>query len=341
MISGKINKNARLIDIDTMKVLLTLLVVIGHVFTNYAPYGLVKPYYSNDIFVHIVTYIYSFHMPAFVAVSGAIYYYVRFELNKYNNRGEYLKNKVKRLLLPYCFFSVFILFPVLWLINVVKTNPMEFFYINYILSQDPRHLWYVLMLFWVMLIFRISDRFANRFYIPILFVCLVLNICSGYLPNYFQSQAACTYMIYFYLGYLFMYKRHFFQKYISRRNLIVFFLINLMLWYIYNWYNVNVITERFLKLIAAISGMSFIYIMSDIVSRTNIVKTKAFATFSKNSYAIYLFHPAIIYMTIYFTKEYPINSYILFLTIFVVAVSVSYCLANALRICCLKWALGE
>lgn len=74
-------------ELNMMKVLATFLVVLGHVFTNYRDGGLVKPYYDNDIFVTLCSYIYSFHMPAFVAVSGGVYFYTRRELMKYNNFG--------------------------------------------------------------------------------------------------------------------------------------------------------------------------------------------------------------------------------------------------------------
>ena len=74
-------------ELNVMKVLATFLVVLGHVFTNYRDGGLVKPYYDNDFFVTICSYIYFFLMPAFVAVSGGVYFYTRRVLMKYNNWG--------------------------------------------------------------------------------------------------------------------------------------------------------------------------------------------------------------------------------------------------------------
>lgn len=74
-------------ELNMMKVLATFLVVLGHMFTNYRVGGLVKPCYSNDFFVSLCSYIYSFHMPAFVAVSGGVYFYTRRVLTKYNNGG--------------------------------------------------------------------------------------------------------------------------------------------------------------------------------------------------------------------------------------------------------------
>ena len=50
-------------ELNMMKVLATFLVVLGHVFINYRDGGLVKPYYGNDFFVSLCSYIYSFHMP--------------------------------------------------------------------------------------------------------------------------------------------------------------------------------------------------------------------------------------------------------------------------------------
>ena len=56
-------------------------------------------------------------MPLFVAVLGAIYYYVKVKLNKYNDNKIFVKNKAKRLLIPYMVFGVFYAVPVVVLCN--------------------------------------------------------------------------------------------------------------------------------------------------------------------------------------------------------------------------------
>lgn len=53
-----------------MKVLLLILVVVAHVTRMYTLQGSIPVYGCNKLLFVITDYIYSFHMPAFIAVSG-------------------------------------------------------------------------------------------------------------------------------------------------------------------------------------------------------------------------------------------------------------------------------
>ncbi|MBR0197636.1 MAG: acyltransferase family protein [Kiritimatiellae bacterium] len=77
--------------------MLTLLVVLGHVFGMASHMGGVS---SNDFFSLLRNSIYLFHMPAFFALSGLVY------RGRCESFKTYLTKKTKRLLIPYFFFSV-------------------------------------------------------------------------------------------------------------------------------------------------------------------------------------------------------------------------------------------
>ena len=92
---------------ELIKVIAIILVVLAHITRMYTGEGVVNPLNESLILNYLTKFIYSFHMPLFVAVSGAIYYYVKVKLNKYNDNKIFVKNKAKRLLIPYMVFGVF------------------------------------------------------------------------------------------------------------------------------------------------------------------------------------------------------------------------------------------
>lgn len=330
--------NSKLVDLEVVKVLTTLLVIIGHVFTNYAPGGLVQPYYGNEYFALGVSYIYSFHMPLFMAVSGAVYYHVRVELGKYNCFRMYITNKAKRLLLPYCFFSLFIVFPTLYVLEAVEGNSIKFFLVNYVLALNPRHLWFVLCLFWIFLVIRLLDTYIQKYKCMSLIICYGLSFVSNYIPSLLLLGPVCRYLVYFYIGYLFMAHKEDVGKYIKVRYMGLAFLVNV---FFVNQAADSVIGVFLLKEIAALAGMFAFYVLSVQVAATSFSNTEYFISLSKNSYGIYLFHPCIIYLTLYVSKDYAVNSYLLAFITFVVSLLFSYYGTILFRKVGLKWALGE
>lgn len=103
----KENEKGRILLYDTLKLLAILLVIIGH--TTYinikVKYGFgayFEPEYYSDFYkmmLKIVQFIYQFHMPLFIFISGALFYK---EINKENFSFENLLNKkIKSLLIPY------------------------------------------------------------------------------------------------------------------------------------------------------------------------------------------------------------------------------------------------
>ena len=87
----------RVIEMDILRGLGAVLVVLGHSFITH-PINIVNIGWCR--FLH--DFIYSFHMPLFFFVSGFVY-----SCKKYN---EYIFKKIRRLLIPYLFFGTVSLF---------------------------------------------------------------------------------------------------------------------------------------------------------------------------------------------------------------------------------------
>lgn len=76
-------------EYDIMKVLLLVLVVVAHVTRMYTPVGAIPVYGCNEWLSVMTDYIYSFHMPAFIAVSGMTFSMSmrKLESNDYSKMG--------------------------------------------------------------------------------------------------------------------------------------------------------------------------------------------------------------------------------------------------------------
>lgn len=95
-------------------------------------------------------------------------------------------------------------------------DPIHYAIDGFVLAIDPRHLWYVLMLFWSFLIFFILRAFCLRCGISQLWIgtfAIILYVAYQY-PNmrmpYFQIGSVMNYFIWFVLGYFLCYikQRH-------------------------------------------------------------------------------------------------------------------------------------
>lgn len=85
--------------IDYIKAFAIILVVVGHCIQYGSGEYIYNHFFSGMI---IVTFIYSFHMPIFMLVSGYLFYY---SLEKYSFK-DIVFNKYKQLVLPLAFWSI-------------------------------------------------------------------------------------------------------------------------------------------------------------------------------------------------------------------------------------------
>ncbi len=168
---------------DNGKFLLIFLVVFGH---------FIRSFVDDSIFIRaLYNTIYTFHMPAFILISG---YFATPELNK----GKLLK-LIKKLLVPYVIFqTIYILF-----YHILLGEPLDF---NYLYPEWS--LWFLLSLFsWQLLLFI----FARLKKFVALSVAIILGILIGHLqfPGGFLSLSrTIVFFPFFLLGY-YMKREHF------------------------------------------------------------------------------------------------------------------------------------
>lgn len=128
------NKTKRISYIDNLKAVLILLVILGHSIQ----YSEINNFEKNII----ARYIYSFHMPLFMLISGYLSY--KIEYTFYN-----IKKRFVQLVIPFVIWSV---------IGMVITKDWS---LVWILSPD-KSLWFLWILFWAYLINVLSFVSSNR-----------------------------------------------------------------------------------------------------------------------------------------------------------------------------------
>ncbi|WP_077213135.1 acyltransferase family protein [Bacillus dakarensis] len=192
---------------DNAKFLLIFLVVFGH---------LIQSYIHEEQWIYtLYTTIYTFHMPAFILISG-------FFAKGFRKPG-YLKNVAKKLIIPYLIFQSIYSFYYFFLNNhkVVELDPL-----------NPQwSLWFLLSLFcWNVLLFLFAKMKAG----VSLLLAVALGIFVGYfdeISNYLSLSRTFVFFPFFLLGY-YLKKEHFEKvralkfKYVS-----VFILISLFIAY--------------------------------------------------------------------------------------------------------------
>ena len=183
--------------IEVVRAITIILVVIGH----YSPDN--APLWYNSL----LKFIYSFHMPVFLFISGFIYIATK----KEESYLSFLFKKVKRLLIPYFSTSVIIISIKLFSQgNAYLENPVtinSYFEIFY-LPVAGYFLWFIIALWWM---FVITPLFKTRK----LRLCLFLiSAIIAYLP-FEPTHILCAnefkrMFIYFMLGVtLYDYKEYF------------------------------------------------------------------------------------------------------------------------------------
>ncbi|MCC8043164.1 MAG: acyltransferase [Oscillospiraceae bacterium] len=288
---------------NIIKVLLCIIVVIGHVLSGYTGDGNFSPVGRVEWMTYIRTIIYSFHMPAFMFITGAVYG-ACLQKGKYKKTGLFIQNKIKRILTPYLLWGG-ILTPVMMFCKLTDMGAIEYYFKNIILSISPIHLWYLLALFWIYCLVRALDKIQNMG-IKLLVSC-ALYLFGIYLNgkfNYFQISAALLYQLYFVVGMAFdKYYNRFekFEKYLSIRNMAVVFTLSLLLLGLQPLLPENFVINFGFRTVGIIFLFSLAKLLSDM---TKIIDNPLFNHVLTDSYGIYLLHPMIIYIEFYVLGQF-------------------------------------
>lgn len=321
-------------ELDILKFWGILLVVLGHVTNMWTPGGIVHPVVPSDTIGFISSFVYLFHMPLFVFLSGCVYAYQCEVQERKTTFIDLITKKSKRLLIPYLVFGVFL---VLLMVGCgFRNDIVDYAYNGVLLSKDSRHLWFVMMLFEVFVLFWVMNKVIDKLRLPkcsILIVSFVCYLFANRLPYILQISSAFRYFFWFTLGYVFiLYKNVIRTAYIYASGGVILTL---------NLFIDNEIGKRIplMSTITAFIGIMFFYQIScDIKS---IEKYKVYQVISKDSFGIYLYHVFFIYLLFYFLADIAIPPYVLCPLVFVVSLVMSIVMTELTRKLGLHIFIGE
>lgn len=170
--------------IDLLKGIAIILVIFAHCiqFGSGADYLESQSFFENKVF----KFIYSFHMPLFMLISGYLFY---FTLQKHPFRHN-LKTRFKSLLLP------IILWQTIWLLVFDCHNPNNH-NILFIFNSYLNTLWFLSSVF----INSLIVLFCNKYTKDSLLLYGVIFILSLFIPNYHGYNLYVYMLPYFLCGY--------------------------------------------------------------------------------------------------------------------------------------------
>lgn len=327
-------RQQRMIELDIMKFWGILLVVLGHITNMYTPQGLVHPTIQSDSLAMVSTFVYSFHMPLFVFVSGCVCAFQIEVLQRKVSFVNLIQKKSKRLLIPYLVFGILLI--VLMIGCGFRDNMVDYAYNGVLLSKDSRHLWFVLMLFEVFVLFWCMNKMVEWLKLPkwsMLVISFACYLLADHLPYIFQISSAFRYFFWFTLGYVFLLYKNIVN--------IVYIYISGGVILTLNMLFVNDMGMR-IPLMATLTAFIGIMVFYQISCDTKrVVKYRFYQMISKDSFGIYLYHVFFIYLLFYFLSDIPISPYLLCPLAFVVSLALSVVMTELTRKFGLQVIIGE
>lgn len=275
-------------------------------------FSVVQPKVINNTLVFISGFLGNFHVYCFTLISGYIFYYLIFEKNKYKSFKNFIKNKTKRLLVPYLFVAL------IWVIPITQIffrYRMIEIINKYILGIAPSQLWFLLMLFNVFIIFWILAKiFKNKNILS--FVLLFIFFCIGIIgtkitPNFFQIYRSFYFVSFFYIGFKL---RQYGTKTIRKIPTIVWVATYLIMLLVLRYFRgiegitFKAITIGFRFLLQNVGSLMAFIVLQNIADKINY-NNKYFKMIDTNAMVIYMLHQQVIYILIKLLNG-VVNSYI-------------------------------
>lgn len=279
-------------NLNILRLFAITLVVLRHSFAPFTKsWDISKLYQYSESADILGQYIATISMPLFVFISGLLYSYLRNDLNKYPTHKILFRKKTKRLIRPYLFLAP------LYIYLFSDANSFSTIMIN--LWKGTGHLWFLLMIFTVFMIFYPLEQFFKKKIPYGIIVVLALFILYPlfWRLDLFPIARAFKYLPFFFLGYFFYLKNTQISS-MLRGKFWVLFLIHLL---------VFTITLRISDLIENIQliylfkilitiplgflSISFLYLLIEKLGEIKDSRLiKSIGNVNEMSYYIYIFH---------------------------------------------------
>lgn len=273
--------------IDYTKMFACILVVMGHLLQGLNVAGI---HWNERFYSYINTFLYIFHMPLFMCLSG--YLYKKYaKINSWKEYFKFLKKKLINLGIPYVvFYLAFVLINMMFASSVNSKRGLED--ILNILTNPMPPFWFLYALFFIFLVTPLLEKLLRNNRIIVLIITIVMHsINIFYHTEIYAIDIVEKYLVYFYLGAFLIDKVK--DEY-KNKNIIIetisFICLSLVYCYIIeeNIMAENGIMAIFKFLLAILGVVASIQVCTNL---TNIIKKrKVLNLISKNTFPIYLMH---------------------------------------------------
>lgn len=327
-------KKRELENCNFVRTVLMLIIVLYHSILFFGGNWFTKDaVFTSKTLSFAASWLNSFHIYGFTLVSGYVFYFLKYEAGKYQKYIPFLKNKAKRLLIPYCFVVLVWVLPIQFsflkydIITIIK---------NFILAISPNQLWFLWMLFGVFAFFWPISNIVKTKRVLGFFVIFALfgigTVARFILPDVFQILNALTYLPFFYFG--FKIRQNSF-KFIYKIPVLVWVLAHIMLFIAMKYlYSFDTALFKILNIgvafaVRSVGAVASFVILQKFANFANWQQNKLFSVLQKNSMTIYLFHQQIIYFVIICFNG-VLNPFVHSIVNFVTAIILSLLIAKLL-----------
>lgn len=191
----------KLLNCTAVKTILMLFVMLYHscVFWT-GTWWDTLPLFPSPVLNYLARWLNSFHIYAFTLASGYLFVY-KIQSGSYGKYWPFLKNKARRLLIPYLFTALVWVVPIsVYLFQWDAALLLR----KFVFCIEPEQLWFVWMLFDVFaLVWPLRNTMIEhprRGVLIVMLFYIVGILGKKILPNVFCVWTACRYVPFFYMG---------------------------------------------------------------------------------------------------------------------------------------------
>ena len=343
----KERKTLSLDHCDVIKVFMMISVMFYHCICLWSGTGWFNqpPAESSRILAFIAQWFNSFHIYVFTFVSGYLFYFLKYEKERYKSFVKDTVDRAKRLLIPYVVTSVFWVIPfyAFFFDTSVKNVVWKF-----VFATSPNQLWFLVMIFVVFVLFYlVSDLFLKcNFFLGFVIsvgIYIVATIGAVLVPNVFQIWTAGKYIFFYYMGFAFRrYKDNVFYK-VPWICYLVSHVALLAFGFFYLPEKSGIVSKLASIAISPVTstvGMLMVVIGLSKFKYERLKNCTVFKLLSKHNFFMYLVHQQIIYCVISLLNGRVLTP-ILVLSNFAISLSVSLLMGVLIsRIPVVKRAVG-
>lgn len=303
------NKRDQFLDI--VRVLATILVVLGHsrffsVTTNINTIGIDYNDIISDnstvgrLFSYLTRLIYSCHMQLFICLSGMVFI-LCIDNNKYRSFLQMIKNRFKRLVVPYISVSICYCIP-LCLISGYFNGSFLGDSCLYLFGFGKNHLWFLIALFWIYIITYMCYNSSKILDYLAFFASLVLwflSLNGIAFTEFLYIDRIITYLFWFIVGIILYKKKNSMVLFYEKKRFIfgTVTIILFLLWVAFYFASVKYCMVVFVAL-SQLNGVLFFVLLCIFVSclKTDIFRIKVVSIIKQYSFEIYLYATPINYV---------------------------------------------